>query len=63
MYYSYTNTNKASSRYMVLFVPDYDKSSNIEYYCHLTIHNRPNIPSSGLPDISGLYIAQYHNLI
>ena len=32
MYYSYTNIIKASFRYMILPVPDYDKSYSMECF-------------------------------
>ena len=60
MYYFYEITIKASSRYMIFFEPYSDKRYNMESYCHLTVHYRPNIPLPRSPDTPGLYIAQQY---
>ena len=58
MYYSYTNTIKASFRYKILPVPDYDKSSNME--CFIGPRYILGITSTGLdPSLRSIFSMQY----
>ena len=53
MYYSYANTIKASFRYMIFLVPDYDRSYSMECYCPTSqLHYRHRTP---LPNTAAFY--------